>query len=253
MRRALIALTVWLLTVCPAAAAITVANIGTEISASSLNSVTLTTTTNDCPVGSYVMVSLALGNTSAWGINDGLGNTYTPLSQTYTSSQKLVLLYAKVGTDVAIGTVLTISWTTNSRNAAAAICVTGLASSSPLDKTGNGYDSVSTVSAVPGSTLTTGTLSVANEIVVGVWGDGTGTYGTWTEDGSFTSDNFPTPGSNQNVRIAHCISSCTTTSSVAYAPSWVTARVVGAQLWTFKPSGGAVKVCTQMLMGVGPC
>jgi hypothetical protein len=253
LRSLLIGLAAWALTVAPVAAAITVADLGVAISASSVATITITTGANDCPVGSYVFVALAVGNSSAWTVSDGHSNTYAALNTTYTTNQKLVLISAKVTTDVSPSSSLQINWTTNSTPAAAAICVTGLLATTPLDKTGGGYDSVTAQTSITGtgSPLTTGALSVINEIVIGVWNT-TATYGTWVEDANFTSDNFPTPGANHNVRIAHCVTNCSATTSVGYAPTWATNRIVGAQVWSFKPAAASSAAPKGTLLGVGP-
>jgi hypothetical protein len=197
----------------------------------------------------------SVSSSTSWAGSDNHSNSYATitggLNQTYATSFHLVMTYAKVATDVSIGSTVTLSWATGSKAAVTAICVTGLASSSPLDKTGGGYDSGGGGStAVTG--LSTGTLSATNEIVIAGWAEG-GTYGTWTEDANFTSDNFPTPASNNNVRVAHCVTNCTATTSVPYGPSWVNSHINGAQVWSFLPAGGSVTVCSFALLGVGKC
>jgi hypothetical protein len=143
------------------------------------------------------------------------GNTGTPGSET-----------------VTLSSAFHISWTTSTVVAAAAIDVSGLATSSPLDVTATAVQSTSA------STLTVSgvTLGQASELLVGL-NPMIGSYSAWAANGSWNLLAAATINANINMPWAYQIVSSTTGPS--WAPSWTTATNAGADYWSFKAAGAA--------------
>ena len=147
-----------------------------------------------------------------------------------------------------ISSTIKAAWTGGTvGNAISAITVSGIAVASPLDVTGTLASGTGTSASVA-----TGTLGQAAELVVGVL-EYINTSGTFTEaTPSWNTLSGPTPGSGSNIRWAYQVVNSTT--GVTYNPSWGTSRAYGANVFTFKGSGGAAApTCTLSLLGVGPC
>lgn len=137
-----------------------------------------------------------------------------------------------------ISSAIKFSYTGSLSTVGAAFSVSGLATSSPRDISGTinttGSPSTSGSPISPGSA--TGTLTQANEIVVGEIGIG-GTYtGSIASNSPFTNLSVPAASSPSFGWGYDVVAS---TASVTYAPTWTTQRAYGANVWTFEGAGAA--------------
>ena len=204
-------------------------------------SITTTTVTFTTNPGTLVVNQAITGSgvTALTQITGGISQwNGSSASATVNNSQTVV------SETLTVSSTITASWTTGAKPAMAAISVSGLDLSAPLDITGTINTGTGTSASVA-----TGTLAQANEIVIGALSYNN-TPGTFTEASGFTSLTQPTQGSNDNTRWAYQIVAATTT--VTYAPSWVTSRAFGANVYTFKQAGSSSAVAPRaLLLGVG--
>lgn len=144
---------------------------------------------------------------------------------------------ATLGT-ATISSAIKFSYTGSLSTVGAAFSVSGLATTTPRDVSGTinttGSPNTSGSPISPGSA--TGTLTQANEIVVGEIGIG-GTYtGSIASNSPFTNLSVPA-ASSPSFGWGYDIVAATT--GVTYAPTWTTSRAYGANVWTFKGVGAA--------------
>ncbi len=245
----------------PASAAFTVTSLGSfNAGGSAVATSGNITVTANCGVNSYVVGVGAVPASSNWHASDSAGNTYPAAGSpnvnfVSNTTNHLVYMWGLVTSALTSGvSTVNWTWTTNARPGIVWVCVTGVATSTPTDATGTGYDSgagtVNTL-ATHGVTITP---VAANDIVfqaVGLYG---GTYSAWTEDTNFLGS-FASTGSNTGVQLAYCITACAAAGTpVAYAPSWTTVRTVGASGVALKAASAAA-ACrgALVLLGVGGC
>lgn len=235
----------------PAQAAITAAQIGNGAGPGTVSTLVLTTTV-DCAVGSTVVL-LATDTTQALvSVTDnatGGANTWSaPLDNLTGTGINLGWSYAvNTAHDLPIGSSITATFGGASANSLTASCIQGIVTSSPVDVSGQTAQGLAATSA---TTVNSGTLSQASEIVLGglagALAVGTVTCGTgWTSQSGGVS-NIP------SARICYQIVSSTT--SVAFSPTWGGSSNYITDVISLKGSGGAAAAPFASLttMGVGP-
>lgn len=254
MLRRLLALAVGVLTLCwgpLAAAAITVTNIGQGNSQVAVAAAPAVVISNVTASAGVPIILVLVTDTAAFGTftcgDDGANGlaSYTKASQyNGTNAGKVLFFYITNPAGLSAANIK-CSWSGSAKFDAAAIQVTGLDPTNPLDlapTTGVG----GTGNSVAG--LSTGTLNHAVEIVIGST-TVTAAPGTFTEAGGFTP--ITTSGSGFETHWGYQVVS--STASVAYAPSWVTSRSNNANVVTFfGPGGGAAVTPRGPLMGILP-
>jgi len=245
IRYCLAALVALALCAAPARAAI-----GTPVPLGSFNSSSGGTTAPITTGSSVAAGSLifAIGSIAGGGgVMSGTADTTNP---TYANAQTCApentfsdgLWYVPNATTLPSGDTVTITFNANQVLMGLAVADTGLLTS-PLDKVGGcslGYSST--------PSLSTGTLSQANELVIGeVMVEG-GQGQTFTEAPGFTTGGNVALTSSAIIHWAYEIVS--STASVTYAPTLDTTRAYVANVYSFK--GIAPNAShTLMLMGGG--
>lgn len=200
-------------------------------------------TTVDAPAGSLIVIYVAAFNAgdTTMATSCALSNgdtalraaTYTPVVASYSSA----LYYVSNSThDLPIGSTISCNSGANQTGFAAWV-ITG---------TNGGLDKTASEGGVGTVSLSTGTLSSANELVFGSVNVGAGQ--TVTEASGFTTLVAYGNGTT-NADIAYQIVSAT--SSVTYNPSFCCASGGGANLATFEATGSAIVTRSLMILGVG--
>ena len=211
--------------------AISVTNLGTN-TFSAVTTVNITTTATSA-AGGAILVVLSLAASSAWTCSDSGGNTYIALADNlYNTNRHLMMFYIANNALLASGGTITISWTTSAAGKCAACYLAGAATVSPVDVIGTKATGTAT-----SSTVSTGTLAQSDELVVGIVSQ-TSDPGTWTEASGFTAINNPTAATGDNPRWAYQV--VASTASVTYAPSWLTSRAYGTNVYSFKAAVATV-------------
>lgn len=232
----LLALALWLAAAPAAFAAIgTPTDLGNQIQSTSVTSYFLATAA--AASSGLIVVAVAFdGAPTGVGVTDDAGNTYTAASTvcTYNSTFTVRLFYAQVTSSLASGAHITISWTNVRKSAAAAIVVTGLDATAPLDVQGACTSGTNTSGAPISPTISTGTLAQANELVLGVSSINS-TISAYAANSPFTTLSGTTTAA-ANIDWGYDITS--STASVTSAQQWSGARAYGANVWSFKQAGG---------------
>lgn len=193
------------------------------------------TTVANCPAGNLIVISTCLSLTSSIAsIVDSAGNTYTILDSV-TGNPGLFVSYCANCLNLPSGGTITL--TTSSGGTAqrsTAMCVSGIATSSPVDTSNHTATGSAATSA---TSVSTGTLAQASELVVGVSTFVTAISG-YTPGGSFTA--IGGVSTSSGVQNAYQIVSAAT--AVAYAPSWTTASNYRTDIVSFKDAAGGVVI-----------
>lgn len=208
---------------------------------------TITTSTNDCPVGATAVVtyssSLAGVGLSSVSDNAAVPNTWTVLDAGGASIGQAAVAYAPITSDLAIGKIITVTGSsTTAIKAGNAFCVSGL-TSTPADT----HNHTSTGSALSATTVSTGTLAQATELIVAVLGTGGGATSAYTPGGSFASVGG---GCQTSVCIWQSWQIVSSTASVSATPSWTFSTSYTSNIVSFlgvAPVGGA----SAGMLGVG--
>lgn len=197
--------------------------IGTPVSIGSVNNAVSggTITVTGSATGDLVVVGVRLltALASVTSITDDVGNSYVvAITEDVAALTGAEIWYA---TNTIIPATITVNITAGNFDAQS-ISASGIKTSSPVDKT-----AVST-SAVGVTTLSfsTGTLSQANELIVG-FASLAGSSGAWTPSTGWTSFTTATAARHLEWEVV----SATTTQT--WNPSWVTARTYDAVIATF--------------------
>jgi hypothetical protein len=235
-----------LLSAVPARAAITAVSLGTHFQSTSGTNV-LTTAGNACPTGSTIILFWSSVTTSSTlsSVADSAGNTWqTPIDNNTGNTVHLAFAYAvNTGSSLAIGGTITATNSLSAGTNVGAICGGGLATSSPLDKSGLFQTGASATSA---TTNSTGTLTLANELIVGGLAINNNS-GTITCGGSFAKTVTSTTGPS----FAICTLIVSSTASVGWNPSWVNANSYNDDLVTFEKPGAPTVSTRRALTGAG--
>lgn len=211
----------------------------------------LTTATNDCPIGSLIVAETAnvtiIDTLSS--VVDSAGNTWqTPIDNLSGTGIGIGWAYAVNSTvDLPIGGTITATFSGSTTSALSAVCIGGAATSSPLDVHNQSANGLAASSA---TTVNSGTLSQANEILLGGLNTAT-TSGTVTCGGSFTKTNA---GASATPNPTICTLIVAATTSVAFSPTWTTSPNYITDLISFEAPGGVAATPGSPLtaIGVGP-
>jgi hypothetical protein len=174
------------------------------------------TTTVDCPVGDALFMVTGANDTDTTvaSASDGTANSYSSYQNTATSAlyNGAISYSLNLAHDVPSGSTLSATETSGADGGyvQAAVCVTG--ANSGLDKS----VSVVEASAVSTFTLTTGTLTQANEIIFEEWVPTTSV--SYTEASGFT----PLTTCSATVGLCFAYTIVTATTSVTASPSSIT-------------------------------
>lgn len=249
MMRKLAAFLFALLLATPCAAALSVVTIGMHHMTTGTTNV-LTTTTNDCPVGSLIVVTagyVTVADTLS-SVIDSAGNTWaTPFDNIAGTGIGIGWAYAvNTANDLPIGGTITATFGGSVATQLNAVCISGAATAAPLDVASQSANGASATSA---TTVNSGTLSQANEILIGGFVSATASN-TVTCGGSYTRINTAS-GTPSGTMCTQIVSS---TSSVSFAPTWVTSANYVTDLVSFKaaPTGGGNVPPALLTVGAGP-
>jgi hypothetical protein len=211
--------------------------IGTPVSLGSVGhaaEATLVLTTGaDAPVGSLIFVAGVQQVTSGTVVSsctDQKSNSYSALgSANNASGASTGAAYANnTASDLPSGDTISATFGTSAATVAmAALAVSGIATSSPLD-----INNVNATGNSSSPSAATGTLAQASEIIFAILGWST-SGGTITEDTTHGWTSLVTfQGNTMTLHIAYQIVSATT--SVTYAPTISATREWTVQLFSFK-------------------
>lgn len=211
----------------------------------------ITTSTNDCPVGSLAIVlagysTIADTLSSVSDNSSGGPNTWTVIDNTTRTGLGLGIAYSNVAHDIAIADTITLTFAGSTASGASAICVvSGIVSSSPLDT----HNHTSTGTTSPASSVSTGILAQASELVLGNVTTSNSTTNDFTVGGSFTEIGTFDGAIGADVSFGYQIVS--STASVDWAPSWsVTTTAYVSDVVSFKGAAAAAAP-KRTLLGVG--
>lgn len=230
MKRLFIALFTLLAFAAPADAAITLANLGQHSVASSATN-QLTTAVNACAAGSTIVVQVSQSTGTLSSVADSAGNTYqTPLDNIAGTTINIAFAYAiNTNSNLAAGGTITLTMSASSANAMQAVCLQGLSTTAPLDTSNHTAQGAATTSA---SSVATGALADTNEIILATLGNPTAP-GSVTCGGSYTKIAF-----NGTPSINLCYQIVASSSSVAFAPTWVNSVTYVTDVISMKTTGG---------------
>lgn len=243
------AASLWLLAAPALAALGTPVSLGTGNTAATVSASVVITTLVDAPAGStiYVASGVMTGAGTPATIVDSALNTYT-LSGTCSTlnSQRMCGWYTVLGSQLNAGSLITITWSTaTGEKFAAAASVTGTAPSSVVDQHATASNTARPV------TVTTGTLSQANEIAFAFL-QVVNPVVTFTESTSnaFTSISNVAGTGGRKAWFSYRITSATT--AVTWAPTISADQTWTALLDTLKEASSGSTVKNRLLRGVGP-
>lgn len=211
--------------------------LGSTVSSAATRSSATHTTTAAIPAGSLAIVAVFApfgGAQTISSISDGTNSYASAVTNAYDGSTQLVaaIYYKENAAAVSSSATITVTFsgsTITQPTVISALYVTGVQTSSPLDKTNSGTTSAGTTYA----SGTTGALTQANEIAIGFIGEYNASV-TITEGSGFTTLNSPRQGSgsNYNANLAYQIVSATT--ALNYQPSTSANTYGKALIATFK-------------------
>lgn len=212
----------------------------------------------DCPVGSLIVIFNVTAATASdvFSFSDEVSNTYAAPFDSQANSAGVVSTiwgYAAHTThDLPSGDTVTVTYTgTGNVETIIVSCITGAASSSPLDVSGPTANGGATT-ATSGTTVNSGTLAQANEIVLGGAGYGTAS-GTVTCNGAsgsnWTKPETQASGTPSGTMCSNIVAS---TSSIGFGPSWATASTWLFSVVSFKQAASVGGSKNGLLMGVLP-
>lgn len=206
----------------------------------------LTTATNDCPVGSlaYILTGYTTIADTLSSVTDnstGGPNSWVVIENKTTTGIGLGVAYAVVTHDIAVGNTITGTFAGSVTSEIYGTCVpSGVVTVSPLDISNKSQNGLAAAAA---ASVSTGTLAQPVEILMGTLATAadsgiTTAGGSWTNLGRSTS----TPGLMTSFQIV------SVTTTVAWAPTWVTNNNYVTDISTFK---GIMLVPGAGLMGIG--
>lgn len=216
MRSAIILASVLVLCTTQAMATMTVGNIGQRNQTATTNVIT---TGLDCPIGSMQLEAAAyvtIADTLASTVDSATNTWGTPFDNIAGTGVGIGWNFANNTThDLPNGGSISSTFSGTTASEVNAACVSGVITSSPLDKSAI---TAQGLTATSGTTLNSGTLSQATEtIFAAVALSAAG--GTFSCGAGFTK----LSQISQIPTVVICYDIVTATSSVAFTPSWVSA------------------------------
>jgi hypothetical protein len=212
----------------PCVAGMAAVNLGVHKASAALTNV-LTTNANDCPIGSLIVLQasyLTIADTLS-SVADSAGNTWqTPIDNTTTTGLGLGWAYAKNTTvDLPGGATITATFAGSTISDVGALCVSNADKTAPLDT--HNHTAVGSASTTA-TTVSTGTLSNTQEIVIG--GLTKNVIEGITCNGGMTKITV----NNQNPAINMCTLIVQSQASVSFTPNWPTPDTYVTSLLSFK-------------------
>lgn len=188
------------------------------------------TTTTDGPVGSLIVLGTRTGSAASVlsSVADSAGNTWTVLDAGSSVTNIPGCAYAKNSSvDLPSGGTITATFSgTAGTKSVEAFYITGCDNTAPADA----HNQTSSGTATSATSVATGTLAQADEIVLGLAGLGN-TSGGFTGDAAFTNIGN-TDTTNGGLFAAYKI--VASTASQAWVPTWTTSRNYGSNVVSFK-------------------
>jgi hypothetical protein len=197
--------------------AISIVKLGKTITTAATTGV-ITTITNDCPVGSTIVLfanHLTVADTLSSVADSGPNTWQAPVDETAGTGTAIAFAYAKNTTvDIPIGGTITATFAGATNSGVVAACISGASTTSPLDVHNNTATGLAATSA---TTVNTGTLSQATEVVIGFTGFSGNPSSTNACNGSYTRLDFNASATGGFIECSLVVAS---TASVAYSPTW---------------------------------
>lgn len=205
----------------------------------------ITTAANDCPVGSTIVLAAAyttIADTLS-GVVDSAGNVWqTPIDNTTATTVGIGFVYALNTTvDLPIGGTITATFGGATNSQVRAMCISGLLPTAALDT----HNHTATGTGTTATSVATGTLAQANELVFGELGTATSAAG-YTPGGGYS--NYATTNTN-TPSVTLSFKTVAATTTVTFAPSWTTSSNYVSNILSFKGVAGSSNLT---LMNVGP-
>lgn len=197
------------------------------------------TTSAACSAGNFIALAVSyvtLADTLSSATDSG-SNTYIVVENDVGTGSGLGFAYKANNAAVANGGTITATFAGSTVNQTTAVCVTGVATSSPLDT--SGHTSQGTAATVATS-VATGTLAQAVEIVFGDLVNVSAV--TSVSSAGFTD----TTGGSTRLHLFYQVVNATTT--VTWVPGWTTSSNYISAVFSFK---GALAGAGAALLGVG--
>lgn len=230
----------------PVQAAMVPTSLGSQKVAASTTNVL--TTGADCPVGSLIVLigSYTTIADTLSSVADSAGNTWqTPFDNIVGTGIGIGFAYAKNTTiDLPNAGTITATFAGSTVNAVAVVCVSNADPVAPLDTSNH---SATGLAASAATTVNTGTLANATEIVIGGFTTATAMGASNLCNGSF-SKTVSLSGTSPALDL--CTLVVSSTGSVAFSPTWTTANNYASDVVSFQ--GVSVKSPSFGLTGVGP-
>jgi hypothetical protein len=227
------------------------ASIGTRYQASG-SATNVITTTVDAPPASLIVVPTGYaGTTTITSVADSAGNcggayAVNTGASVQAGSKRVAIYFCNVtGSDLPVGGTITTTFANSAANEAAmAFTVSGIATSSPGDVSGSGSGSgqgVTGISATPSS-------ANAEILIACVWISNGATGDNYVEDPAWTAIT-PVAGSSTNLLLHCAYKVVSSTTPVAWAPTWTNIRAWTTVYTSYKgapvasaPPGGALSL-----------
>lgn len=210
--------------------------IGTPVqlgaAASSGTSTTVITTSGAITAGDLAVVLVEESSSiTVSGVADSAGNTYTAGTAIVSGTRLIQPFYKPNAAAMSSGGTITVTRSASTGvGYAAAISVSGMDTSSPID-----IQTAGSVGTATGYTLATGTLGQADELLVCFTYLSSGSGDTYVQPSGFTANTAASDGTNV-LRSGYLIVSSTTTTSPH--PTWGVSRTYLGQVISFKASTG---------------
>lgn len=204
----------------------------------------ITTAANDCPVGSTIVLAAAYATTASTlsTVADSAGNVWqTPVDNTAGASVGVAFAFAYNTTvDLPIGGTITATFAGSTNSQTRAMCVSGLFPAAALDT----HNHTATGTATTATSVATGTLAQANELIFGELATAATASG-YTPGGGYS--NYATTNTNA-PSVTLSFKSVAATTTVTFAPGWTSSSNYVSNILSFK---GANPPGPLMLTGVG--
>lgn len=198
---------------------------------SSGTSTTVITTSGAITAGDLAVVLVEESSSiTVSGVADSAGNTYTAGTAIVSGTRLIQPFYKPNAAAMSSGGTITVTRSASTGvGYAAAISVSGMDTSSPID-----IQTAGSVGTATGYTLATGTLGQADELLVCFTFLSSGSGDAYVQPSGFTANTAASDGTNV-LRSGYLIVSSTTTTSPH--PTWGVSRTFLGQVVSFKAAG----------------